>query len=87
MDRFEASQKALIENKLKEFQREYEKLIIGKENHLNIDFYMSTPEKQKDFKVDINKYRVVEGVFNALIAIYPILLIYLFSKLIKVINF
>ncbi|WP_158310585.1 SLATT domain-containing protein [Anoxybacillus flavithermus] len=90
LDRFEASQEVLTENKLKEFQREYEKLIIGKENHLNIDFYMSTPEKQKEFKEEIIKYKMVESLFNALIAIYPILLlllIYLFSKIIKMINF
>ncbi|MBW7649919.1 SLATT domain-containing protein [Anoxybacillus sp. ST4] len=90
LDRFEASQEVLTENKLKEFQREYEKLIIGKENHLNIDFYMSTPEKQKEFKEEIIKYKIAEGLFNTLIAIYPILLlllIYLFSKLIKIIKF
>jgi SMODS and SLOG-associating 2TM effector domain family 5 len=90
LDRFEASQEVLDERKLKEFQREYEKLIIGKENHLNIDFYMSTPENRKQFKNEILKYKIKEGVLNVLLAIYPVLLlliVYLFSKFIKIIKF
>jgi hypothetical protein len=89
IDRFESSKKELTDVELKGFQREYEKLIIGKENHLNIDFYMSKKDYREQFKSDITKYNVKEAMLNLLIAIYPLLLllfIFLFSQIIKLIS-
>ena len=86
IDRFFASGNGLGLEKIKEFQREYEKLIIGKENHLNIDFYISTEDNKKTFNSDIMKINLKEKFMNVMIAIYPVLLlvmIYLFSLIIK----
>lgn len=89
IDRFTTGNKELNDKEFKGFQREYEKLIIGKENHLNIDYFMSTPENQEIFKKKIILYSIKEKTVDVLIAIYPILLlvfIYLFTKIIKVID-
>jgi hypothetical protein len=89
IDRFEASGDDLNEGVLKGFQREYEKLIIGKENHLNIDFYNSDNEIHHKFKSEILIYNIKEKSIKALVAIYPlllILLIYFFSKIVNFIN-
>ncbi|MBN8237296.1 SLATT domain-containing protein [Halobacillus kuroshimensis] len=90
LDRFKASEEELDVEKLKEFQREYEKLIIGNENHLNIDYFVSTEENQQKFKDKIYLYQIREKFVNGIIAIYPILLlliIYIFNKLINWLNF
>jgi hypothetical protein len=89
IDRFAASDKELNEEELKGFQREYEKLIIGKENHLNIDFYMSSEDNRQAFKSEIFSNNLKECTTNVIVAIYPILLlvvIYLFTKIIKLID-
>ena len=86
IDRFLAIEQELTELKLKEFQREYEKLIIGKENHQNIDYYISTEENQQKFKNEIHKYKFGENIMNITISIYPILLlgiIFIFSLIIR----
>ncbi|WP_341356656.1 SLATT domain-containing protein [Rossellomorea sp. y25] len=89
-DRFESSDEQLDAEKLKEFQREYERLIIGKENHLNIDYYVSTEDNRKKFKKEVWVYRIKEGLIKSVLAIYPIVLliiIYFFDKVISKIHF
>ncbi|WP_245208875.1 SLATT domain-containing protein [Gottfriedia endophytica] len=89
IDRFKSGNKELNDETLKEFQREYEKLIIGKENHTNVDFYISNGDNREKFKKAILIYKTKEKVLNVLIAMYPILLIiliFLFSSLMKIIN-
>ncbi|KAB2377116.1 hypothetical protein AT261_30040 [Bacillus cereus] len=86
IDRCKASGEKLDIVILKGYQREYEKLIIGKENHQNIDFYISTQDNRTKFKSEILYYNIKDKTMNILIAIYPILLvlvIYLFTKIIK----
>ncbi|WHP42980.1 SLATT domain-containing protein [Lysinibacillus boronitolerans] len=83
IDRFYAEGEDLSVAKLKEFQREYEKLIIGKENHTNIDFYVSTPENVKQFKNKIYMYNgktVIKKFFIALFPIFLLVIIFVFSK-------
>lgn len=84
IDRFLTTNEELNAVKLKEFQREYEKLIIGKENHANIDFYVSTPENLEQFKIKvyIHKYKTI--IKSSIVVIFPfllLLLIFIFSKL------
>ena len=89
IDRFNAGDKVLSMEVLKEFQREYEKLIIGKENHINMDYYLSDEDNQEKFKKRIITYRAKEGITNFLVAIYPlilVLIVLLFSKIIEVIE-
>lgn len=83
IDRFHANGEELNVEKLKEFQREYERLIIGKENHTNIDFYISNPNNKKEFQFNIYFYYVKTFLKNTMIALYPIILlliIFIFSK-------
>ena len=75
IDRFIANKSVLNIEKLKEFQREYERLIIGKENHLNIDYYISTEENKMKFSNEIFKYKIKDKFINTIVAIYPILLV------------
>lgn len=84
IDRFLTTNEELNALKLKEFQREYEKLIIGKENHANIDFYVSTPDNLKQFINKVWVHRITTLIKNIIFITYPLwllLLIYLFSKL------
>lgn len=86
IDRFGASGYDLDIEKIKEFQREYEKLNIGKENHINIDYYISTEDNQSKFKKKLSNINIKENIMNTLIALYPFLLlliIYLFSLVMK----
>ncbi|WP_227395928.1 SLATT domain-containing protein [Jeotgalibacillus aurantiacus] len=85
LDRFATSGATLDETVLKSFQREYEKLIIGKENHTNIDYYRSTDENQIKYKKEIKRFILQERIANVLIAVYPIfifLIIFIFSKIV-----
>lgn len=84
IDRFLTTNEELTSIKLKEFQREYEKLIIGKENHTNIDFYVSTQENREKFKSELKLNCIVEWSLKITIVIFPLLLlllIFVFSKL------
>lgn len=82
LDRKKANEEIDIKT-LKELHREYEKLNIGKENHLNIDYYTSSKDK-KEFKKQILLVNIKNKTINIMVAIYPILLlivIYYFDKL------
>jgi ABC-type transport system involved in cytochrome bd biosynthesis fused ATPase/permease subunit len=86
IDRLFASEKELTLETLKGYQREYEKLIIGNENHQNIDYYMCDKEK---YKLEIMLHNRKESLVNICIAVYPFLLlaaVYLFTKVIDLIK-
>lgn len=89
IDRFLTTNEELNTLKLKEFQREYEKLIIGKENHTNIDFYVSTPENLEQFKFNVYFHWFKNIVMKLAVVIFPLLLlllIFIFSKLLSLFN-
>ncbi|MFC4387509.1 SLATT domain-containing protein [Gracilibacillus marinus] len=88
MDRDKINNKINVDM-LKQYHREYEKMIIGKENHLNIDYYNSS-EKRKILHIkEILNYRIKEIIVNVLIAIYPIVLfiiILLYERVLNLFN-
>lgn len=47
------------------------KLLIEKENHLDIDFMISDPAK---YRVEIRVYKAKQFLINSIIAIYPLIL-------------
>jgi hypothetical protein len=93
MDRYEASYEIIVNTALlKQLQREYEKSIVGNENHLDIDFYISQYnkdnwnsnektaheiKKEQDLKRKILKYNFIARIKKIMIALFPILIIVL----------
>lgn len=57
MQRLEADKERITQSVLKELHRDYEKLIVGNENHLPIDFMMCNPENETKFKEEIKSYK------------------------------
>lgn len=74
-ERLEASPEKIDQDCLKGLHREYEKLLIEKENHLDIDYWVSIDSKVKDFSYQIKLYERKEGFVRFIVAIHPILLL------------
>lgn len=84
LERLEAKPEEIDGEVLKGLYREYEKLLIEKENHLDIDYLINEPEKHK---YEIRLYRLRQGLINLIVAVYPLILfiiIVLASKLLSV---
>lgn len=86
MDRIKANGDEITTSLNKELHREYEKLLIEKENHHDIDYYMSGKEFQKEFKEDIRKHNFLEFCTRIAVAIYPIIILIFILVLNKVIE-
>ncbi|PJN53649.1 hypothetical protein PAEVO_03700 [Paenibacillus sp. GM2FR] len=83
IERLEAHQENLNAEIIKGLHRDYEKLLIEKENHLDIDYMMSDP---KTFNIEIKRYNKTQLLINIVIAVYPLILflvIVLASKLLE----
>lgn len=85
MQRLEADKHKITQNVLKELHREYEKLIIDKENHLPIDFMMCNSENETRFKNEIKRYKRIDTAKKESILIFPFILlaIFLFTEYLK----
>lgn len=57
MQRLEADTERITQSVLKELHRDYEKLIVGNENHLPIDFMMCNSENEAKYKDEIKSYK------------------------------
>lgn len=57
MLRLEADKEQITQSVLKELHRDYEKFIVGNENHLPIDFMMCNSENEIKFKEEIKSYK------------------------------
>lgn len=57
MQRLEADPERITQSVLKELHRDYEKLIVGNENHLPIDFMMCSSDNEAKFKDEIKSYK------------------------------
>lgn len=60
MQRLETTPSKIDQSKLKELHRDYEKLIIEKENHIDIDYMLCKPEFEVKYKDKITKYRQID---------------------------
>lgn len=84
MQRLEANPDEINQEKLKELHRDYEKLIIDKENHIDIDYKTCKPEHEEKYKIEIMKYNRFEKTKRFFVFWGPIILvtIYLIKKVI-----
>lgn len=66
------------EDKIKEVHREYERLLLDKENHLDIDYQTCKPEHEEKYKMEIIRHSVWETLKRCLVAIVPLILMVYF---------
>ncbi|WP_411553324.1 SLATT domain-containing protein [Paenibacillus lautus] len=71
IERLEVHPEDITNGIIKGLHRDYEKLLIEKENHLDIDFMISDPAK---YRVEIRVYKAKQFLINSIIAIYPLIL-------------
>jgi hypothetical protein len=86
MDRIIASGIEINTELNKEFHREYEKLLIEKENHHDIDYFTSKDELKKEYKNEILFYNLEENAIKIIVAIYPVLILAFIILLNKIID-
>jgi hypothetical protein len=86
MDRIIASGVEITTELNKEFHREYEKLLIEKENHHDIDYFTSKNELKKEYKNEILFYYLEENATKIIVAIYPVLILVFIILLNKIID-
>jgi|SRR5690625_262904 len=86
IQRLKTSPENITIAKLKELHREYEKLIIDKENHQNIDYMTCNDELVIKFKSEITKYRVFDKIKKILVAIYPLILMVIVIMVERLVN-
>ncbi|MCY8045754.1 MULTISPECIES: SLATT domain-containing protein [Bacillus] len=75
IERREANPQPIEEHELKGLQREYEKLLLEKENHLDIDYYLSDKKTQEKYAWKIKKHNFIDWVIKVLVLIYPLIII------------
>ncbi|KYC70470.1 MULTISPECIES: SLATT domain-containing protein [Bacillus subtilis group] len=75
IERREANPDTIEEEELKGLHREYEKLLLEKENHLDIDYYLSDKKVQEKYALKIMKHNLIDRVVKTLVLIYPLIII------------
>ncbi|MGQ8871154.1 SLATT domain-containing protein [Paenibacillus sp. TSA_86.1] len=75
IDRIESESIEIDNEMLKELHREYEKLLLEKENHQDIDYMISSDKLQEKFKIQICIYRLKTFLISLLVVIHPIVLL------------
>ncbi|MCM3138160.1 MULTISPECIES: SLATT domain-containing protein [Bacillus] len=75
IERREAKLNTIEEEELKGLHREYEKLLLEKENHLDIDYYLSDRKAQEKYTIKIMKHNLIDWVVKILVLIYPLMII------------
>ncbi|AVI41090.1 hypothetical protein [Bacillus pumilus] len=75
IERREAKLNTIEEEELKGLHREYEKLLLEKENHLDIDYYLSDRQSQEKYTMKIMKHNLIDWVVKILVLIYPLMII------------
>jgi hypothetical protein len=75
IERLECTPELITKYELKGLHREYEKLLLERENHHDIDYMTSSDELKEKFKFEITRYKIKNSIINFLVAIYPIILI------------
>ena len=77
MQRLEVTKEQITQTELKELHRDYEKLIVGNENHQPIDFMMCNQENEIKFKHEIKIYKLRDKAKKVFLYI-PIILLSIF---------
>ncbi|STO07718.1 SLATT domain-containing protein [Exiguobacterium aurantiacum] len=78
LQRLEACPEEITQLKLKELHRDFEKLIIEKENHISIDYKRCKPEFEKKYMWDISFYLFKEIFMRIVITVAPFLILVYF---------
>lgn len=73
LQRLETTPNLINQEKLKELHREYEKLIIEKENHTSIDYITCREENKGKYKKEIRKYKFYDGLKKGLVLGVPLI--------------
>ncbi|WP_338838078.1 SLATT domain-containing protein [Kurthia gibsonii] len=73
LQRLETTPNLINQEKLKELHREYEKLIIEKENHTSIDYITCREENKDKYKKEIRKYKFNDGLKKGLVLGVPLI--------------
>lgn len=82
------TQQEITDEDLKGLHREYEKLLIEKENHKNIDYMTAYPEHENKFIKEVSIWKIKDNIINFMVAIFPLLIvlvIYLSNIVVKAI--
>lgn len=75
IDRIESEEIEIKSDLLKELHREYEKLLLEKENHNDIDYMTSNDHLMRKFKVEIFTFKLKTALITALVVLHPLLLL------------
>lgn len=75
IERLETNINTIDLEAVKGLHRDYEKLLIEKENHHDIDFMTSSNELESINKHEIKSFYLKTKVINVILAIYPLILI------------
>lgn len=77
IERLETNLECIDLEVVKGLHRDYEKLLIEKENHHDIDYMTSSDELESKHKYEIKSYTLKTKAINVILAIYPLILIIL----------
>lgn len=77
IERLETNLDCIDNEVVKGLHRDYEKLLIEKENHHDIDYMTSSEELESKHKYEIRSFMIKNKLVNVTLAIYPLLLIIL----------
>lgn len=78
LQRLEADPRSIDQLKLKELHRDYEKLILEKENHVSIDYMLCKPEHEVKYKNKIRNYILIEWIRKSIVCLLPLVLLIVF---------
>ncbi|AWM44188.1 SLATT domain-containing protein [Bacillus amyloliquefaciens] len=75
IERRECDSQSITDEEIKGLHREYEKLLLEKENHLDIDYYLSDKKNHGKYFSKISQYKWRDRLVKFLVAIYPVIII------------
>lgn len=73
MQRLSSHKEEINQTKIKELHRDYEKLILDKENHLSIDYMTSDTAFEEKYQNKILRYKIFEWIKRISISLLPLL--------------
>lgn len=74
LQRLEADSSSIDQMKLKELHRDYEKLILEKENHISIDYMTCKPDHEVKYKKEISRYVWRERLQRCIVFCLPLII-------------
>ncbi|PEP49714.1 MULTISPECIES: SLATT domain-containing protein [Bacillus] len=75
LQRLEADSDSINQDKLKELHRDFEKLILEKENHIDIDYITCNSEHELRYQNKIMIYKLKDGFVRYTLLILPLIVL------------